>query len=145
MSLPAVLTPLLVQVLLTFLVLLYLGVVRGRAMKAGAMRVDDFSLRSHRAPPEAGKVADNFQNQFELPVLFYVLTILAIVTRTADLLFVVLAWIYVLARIVHALVHCTSNVVRLRSGVFAISALVLMVMWAAFALRLYFGPLFMSP
>ena len=42
------------------------------------------------------QVGYSFQNQFELPVLFYVLTILAIITKHADILFVVMAWIFVL-------------------------------------------------
>ena len=45
-------------------------------------------------------------------MLFYVLTILAIMTRHADIIFVVLAWIFVLSRVVHACVHTTSNDVR---------------------------------
>ena len=37
------------------------------------------------------------------------LTILAWITKQADLLFVVLAWIFVVLRLVHAYVHVTSN------------------------------------
>jgi len=50
-----------------------------------------------------------YHNQLELPVLFYVLTILVIITRHADFLFVVLAWVFVLLRVAHAAVHVTSN------------------------------------
>src|SRR5205085_734541 len=42
-------------------------------------------------------------------VLFYVLTILALMTRHADLLFVIMAWIFVALRIVHAYIHVTDN------------------------------------
>jgi hypothetical protein len=77
-------------------------------------------------------VAYSFSNQFELPVLFYVLTILALVTKLADLIFVVLAWIFVLFRILHACVHVTSNNVRIRGPLFGVSAIVLMIMWAIF-------------
>ena len=45
-------------------------------------------------------------------MLFYVLTILAIITRHADFVFVALAWLFVLARLVQAYVHTTSNHVR---------------------------------
>ncbi len=60
------------------------------------------------------QVAYSFSNQFELPVLFYVLTILAYVTHLAGVVFVVLAWIFVIFRILHAYVHVTSNIIRLR-------------------------------
>ena len=49
-------------------------------------------------------------------MLFYVLTILAIITRHADLLFVVMAWIFVLFRVLQATVHVTSNTVEWRGG-----------------------------
>ncbi len=70
-----------------------------------------------------------FSNQFELPVLFYVLTILEFITHQAGVAFVVLAWIFVIFRILQAFVHVTSNVVRLRGALFAGSAVVLAVMW----------------
>ena len=55
------------------------------------------------------QIANALPDQFELPVLFYVLTILAMITRHADLLFVVLAWMFVAMRLVHAYIHVTSN------------------------------------
>lgn len=80
-----------------------------------------------------------YSNQFELPVLFYVLTILALITRKADLLFVVLAWVFVASRCVHAFVHVTSNDIKLRFPAFAVGALVLALMWVLFALAILFN------
>ena len=74
-----------------------------------------------------------------MPVLFYVLTILALITRHADLLFVVMAWIFVVLRLVHAYIHVTDNDVGRRGLVFGLGALVLMVMWAIFMLRILLG------
>ena len=61
--------------------------------------------------------------------LFYVLTILEIITRHADLLFVVLAWIFVASRYLHAFIHVTSNNLRYRSPLFACGYVVLGAMW----------------
>ena len=72
---------------------------------------------------------NSFSNQFELPVLFYVLTILAYVTHHAGILFVVLAWVFVIFRLLHAYVHVTSNIVRLRGAFFGVSAVALAIMW----------------
>ena len=76
-------------------------------------------------------------NPFELPVLFYVLVILACVTRKADLLFVILSWLFVLSRIAQAYVHVTSNRVS-RRGLCSscIGALVLTIMWIIFMVRI---------
>ena len=82
---------------------------------------------------------DAFSNQFELPVLFYVLTILAIVTRHADVLFVVMAWIFVAFRILQAWVHVTGNNVRFRGAFYGMGALVLLAMWIIFIVRILLG------
>ena len=85
------------------------------------------------------QIANAYQNQLELPVLFYVLTILAIITRHADFLFVVLAWVFVVLRLLHVYIHLTSNRLARRFAVFAAGAVVLAVMWAIFIVRLLVG------
>ena len=72
-------------------------------------------------------------------MLFYVLTILAIISKHADFLFVVMAWIFVLTRLAHAYVHCTNNNLRARGSIFGIGALVLMIMWLIFMVRIMLG------
>jgi hypothetical protein len=85
------------------------------------------------------QAANAYSNQFELPVLFYVLTILEWVTRHAGYVFVILAWIFVICRVLQAYVHITSNVVRLRSLFFSIGALALMIMWALYIVEVLTG------
>lgn len=91
MSIPAILAPLFVQVLLTFAVMLGMMVGRGTALLRGETRIESIAMREPNWPRQATLFANCFGNQFELPVLFYVLTILAMITRHADLLFVLLA------------------------------------------------------
>jgi hypothetical protein len=97
------------------------------------------SLRQPNWPKRALQYGYSFQNQFELPVLFYLLTILAIISKHADVLFVVMAWIFVLTRLAHAYVHCTSNNLRARGSLFGIGALVLALMWLIFIVRIMLG------
>jgi hypothetical protein len=85
------------------------------------------------------QAANAYANQFELPVLFYVLTILEWVTRHAGYVFVILAWIFVICRLLQAYVHITSNVARWRSMFFSIAALVLMIMWALYIVEVLTG------
>jgi hypothetical protein len=136
MSIQAILLPLFVEVILTFVLWACMAGLRTRDFGSGAVVPRDIALREPNWPRRTTQVANCFANQFELPVLFYVLTILAIVTKQADLLFVVLAWIFVLARVGHAAVHTTSNVVRLRGGIYGIGALVLAIMWIIFIIRI---------
>ena len=109
MSIQAVLLPLFVEVALTFVLLYWMAYQRTSALNAGEINARDVDLRQPNWPPRMAQVANAFQNQLELPVLFYVLTVLSLMTRHADLLFVVLAWIFVVCRLLHAYIHVTSN------------------------------------
>ena len=91
-----------------FRLLFWMG-YRGKWRLAAAATIRDIALGEPNWPPPALQAGNSFSNQFELPVLFYVVIILAWITRKADLVFVVLAWIFVLARIGQAYVHNTSN------------------------------------
>ncbi|AWB25471.1 hypothetical protein DA075_31795 [Methylobacterium currus] len=135
MSPKAVLAPVFVQVLLTFCLLLWTGRARFAAARAGQVKLGDISRGERSWPAPVQQVSNAFANQFELPVLFYVLTGLALATAEADHLFVGLAWLFVLTRIVHAGIYATSNVVIRRFQAFLAGALVLMAMWLIFAVR----------
>ena len=139
MSIPAILLPLFVQVALTFVLMFWMAFSRMGALKSGAATIGDTALGQSNWPPRAQQAANCYANQFQLPVLFYVLTVLAIVTRHADLLFVVMAWLFVLSRIVHAYIHTGSNYVRHRFNAFAVGAFILIAMWIVFAVRILLG------
>ena len=90
---------------------------RTSSLQRGETRLSDIALREPNWPTRATQYAYAFANQFELPVLFYVLTILVIVTHHADLLFVMLAWIFVIMRVLQAWVlYVTNNNVRFRGA-----------------------------
>jgi len=132
MSTQAILLPLFVEVILTFAVWSFMAVLRTRDFSSGAARAENVALREPNWPPRTMQFANSFSNQFEMPILFYVLTILEYVTHLAGIVFVVLAWIFVIFRVLHAYVHVTSNIVRLRGALYGIAAFVLIAMWAIF-------------
>jgi hypothetical protein len=82
------------------------------------------------------RTADNFRNLFEVPVLFYALVALALAVSYTPRWLVVCAWVYVALRIVHSFIHCTYNKVNHRFMVFALSLLLLVVMWTVFFITL---------
>ncbi|HEY5963060.1 MAG TPA: MAPEG family protein [Xanthobacteraceae bacterium] len=139
MSVPTILAPLFVQVLLTLALMLGMMIFRGQALMSGATRIESIAMREPNWPRQATLFANCFGNQFELPVLFYVLTILSMMTRHADLLFVLLAWVFVAMRVLQALVHVTSNDVRFRGGFYGAGAIVLLVMWLIFIVKIMLG------
>jgi hypothetical protein len=140
MTIQEVLLPLFLEVILTFALLFWLAPLRSGDFSSGRTRPQDVALREPNWSQRSLQVAYSYGNQFELPVLFYVLTILAWVTRHADLIFVVLAWIFVIFRYLQAYVHVTSNRVRLRGAFFGVSALVLAIMWIIYIVEILTAP-----
>jgi len=136
MTIQMVLLPLFVQVALTFALLFWMALVRTGSIRRGETKIRDIALGQSAWPDRPQQISNCYDSQFQIPLLFYVLVILAWITRQADLIFVVMAWIFVLARLVHAYIHTTSNHVPTRFRVFAASVLVLLVMWIIFAVRI---------
>ena len=140
MTVQEVLLPLFAEVILTFLLLFALAPLRTRDVQTGVTRPENIALREPNWSRRTLQIGYSYSNQFELPVLFYVLTILAWVTRHADVIFVVLAWIFVIFRYLQAYVHVTSNQVRLRGAFFGVSAVVLAIMWVIYIVEMLTSP-----
>jgi hypothetical protein len=136
MSVHTVLLPLFVELALTFVLWFWMAYYRVSLIRRGEVHPRDVALREPNWPRHVLQVNNAAHNQIETPLLFYVLTILAIVTRHADLLFVVLAWIYVVFRLLHAYIHVTSNRISVRGPLFGLSLLTLFIMWLVFAARI---------
>jgi hypothetical protein len=112
---------------------------RTGALQRGDVQLERIALREPSWPTRPMQFAYAFSNQFELPVLFYVLTILSIITHHADFVYWVLAWIFVAFRVLQAFVHVTNNNVRLRGAFYGVGALVLLVMWIIYIVRMVLG------
>lgn len=132
----ALVWPILAQVTLAFVVMLIMGYRRRRALYAREVRLKDIALSGEAWPAGARQAANNFSNQFEVPVLFYALVLTAILTGATGWLTTVLAWAFVVTRIGHTAVHITSNDLRLRSGIYFVGCIVLMVLLGRIAFHL---------
>ncbi len=139
MTIQSVLLPVFVLVALTFALLVWTGRSRLVAVRRGEVKVGEIVLGQQAWPEGPTKVGNNFHNQFQLPVLFYVAVIIAIITQKADLIFVVLEWLFVAARLVHTYVHTGSNHLPSRFNVFLAGFLVLAAMWLMLAVRILAG------
>ncbi len=135
MSFNLILLPLLTMVSLTFAVWIYLYVLRVPETKHMKTNLDDLQTRT-----QAGKLltisaatSDNLKNLFEMPVLFYLAAMLAMVLLIQDALLIQLAWGFVILRIVHSVVHCTYNRVMHRFIAYLASCLFLILMWIRLA------------
>lgn len=134
----AIFQPVFALVVLTCLVLTRLLWLRIGGMVTKKVAVDQYRFYPPGSDPDASLFTSrNFINLFELPVLFYVVTMMYYVTQRVDPLVVYLAWAYVGFRAVHSLIHITSNYLPARAGVFALSVGVLLTLWARLFILLY--------
>ncbi len=136
MSLTAAFAPLFVQVALTFAILLRLGQARLHEVRAGSVDMRAYARGEDVWPQLATQAANAFRNQFELPVLFYLVTILAFLSGRMSVALVVLSWVFVVTRLLHALIHVTTNNVPRRFAAYTAGFIVLAAMWAVFFVSL---------
>jgi hypothetical protein len=124
------------MVLLTFSVLVRLFSLRSKLARAGEIDPAYFSIYQGKAEPEqSAKLARNFTNLYEAPVLFYVCCVSAISVNTTGLPFFLLAWAYVAARAIHTYIHTGSNKIWPRVYAYFSSWLILLSMWVLLAIR----------
>ena len=136
MSIQSVLLPVFVLIGLTFALLLGMASARRSALVSKETKIRDIALGQSNWPTRATQIGNCYRNQFELPVLFYVLIALALPLRHADLPVVVMSWLFVIFRLVHAGIFVTSNDLKARSLAWFAGAAVLLIMWIYFALKI---------
>ena len=120
MSVQMVLLPVFVLVGLAFALLFGMATARSRSLSGR----------------ETTQIGNCFSDQFELPVLFYVLIALALPLRHADFVIVLLSWVFVVIRFAHAGIFVTSNNAEQRSLAWFAGVPVLFAMWLYFALKI---------
>lgn len=131
------LAPLFIHVALTLFVGLRNISTRITSVMQGETKLKDIALDSSKWPPHVKKWSNNFDNQFDVPTVWYALTALVIVTAKIDLAFIILSWAFVASRLAHSYIHTGSNYIRYRMYAFLAGFAILIIMWAWFALRLF--------
>ncbi|MBE9548001.1 MAG: MAPEG family protein [Proteobacteria bacterium] len=129
------LIPLLLQVGLIFIVWLIMYATRITEMKRKG--VDPQELANAEAKHELLKdvagASDNFKNQFEMPMMFFIAILTALILVIQSPLLNSLAMAFVLLRMVHSFVHITYNKVMHRFMAYALSSFALIGMWLIIA------------
>ena len=133
-----ILQPAITLALFTLTILLLILMKRVRAAVNKQVQIDDFKYgESDTVPVWVCLPNRNFMNLLEVPLLFYVVSIFIFITQHVDILFVYLAWAYVVLRIVHSAIHLGYNNVVHRALIFGLSNAVLVIMWLRIALISY--------
>jgi hypothetical protein len=121
---------------LTAAVWLLMGLYRNVAVMRGIASIRYYHDYKSNVPDEwIERPARTFNNLMQVPTLFYVIALLMMVTAQVDRVQIVLAWIFVGARMLHAAIYIGFNYVPFRFAMFTVSCMTLAVMWGRFALR----------
>lgn len=132
----AMLYPSFTLFILTVLVLLKSFWVRTRALQNKEIKMSYFRHFLGDAPEKVQVHSRNFINLFELPVLFYVITLYIYQMGKVDPLFVNLGWAFVISRYLHSFFHLFYNNVNFRLAAYTVGVVTLSWMWIRFFILL---------
>ena len=123
----ALLTPVLILIIWTFIIFLIMAFGRVTFMNnpQDAAVSKDYK---NQLPAWVNRTADNYNHLFEQPVAFYAVTLSIALINNFDILVVQLAWAYVLIRVIHSLIQLTINIVLVRFFLFASGWLIIAFM-----------------
>ena len=124
-----ILLSVIVQVGLTFFILLRMRAVRHKALADGHVRIADIAVNHNAWPEQVRAVQNSYINQFELPVLFYVAVLLVLNLSFELWIFAILCWAFVISRIVHAVIHTSDNHVPKRYMAFLFGFVIVLLQW----------------
>ena len=123
-----ILLAVLAQVFLTIAMYIRLNFAKASAIRRGEVDVARRALHDDAWPDSVLKINNNIRNQFEVPVLFYVLVFALVALDAVTTLAVLLAWLFVASRVAHAWVHVGSNYVPMRRRAFMFGCLIVIAM-----------------
>jgi len=128
------LSPLLAHIVLVFVLMFLMGRSRINELKLKKTHMSDIALGQPNWTTKTTQISNSFNNQFQMPVLFYVVILLLLLTKQSDPWQLALAWAFVAFRYLHAIIHITSNRVTHRFYAYLIANALLLIMIVRFAL-----------
>ena len=131
------LAPIFIHVLLTLWIGRQSVTSRIASVRAGETRIRDIALDARAWPEKVRALGNNFDSQFDLPMMWYASVAMMLATGLADSVAVALSWLFVALRITHSHIHTGANHVPTRMRVYLAGFASVAAMWVWFALRLY--------
>jgi len=124
------------MVLITFVVMCFTAVARVNSVRHKEVSPKYYKLMSgSEAPEHVVKTGRHFSNLFEVPVLFYVAGVLCITLGIESAFFIVTAWLFVLFRICHAVIHITYNNPLHRLFIFLFGNICVLSLWVGIIVK----------
>jgi hypothetical protein len=107
---------------------------RFHAIRTGVVPGKYFKTFQGEAPPEhIVRIGRHYDNQFQLPFLFFIAALVDMNLGQTSITSVVLAWLFVLTRVCHSWIHLGANKLPKRAFFFALGWFVVVITWARLA------------
>lgn len=122
--------PMAAMVLLTFIVGAVAIKIRFTSVKKGEVNARYYKLMQGENVPEiVTKTTRCFNNQFEVPLLFYVACTLYISLGIESSTGLIFSWLFVGLRFIHAYIHLTYNHLLHRISAFWLAFISVIILW----------------
>lgn len=133
-----ILFPSVAMFLLTFGVIVRMGLARYLAIQSGAVSIKFFRTYDEgEQPARLHLLSRHVQNHFEVPPLFHLGVLMAFVTGAVSLASVAFAWLFFGVRCFHTYIHLGSNDVSVRFFTFGTSLAALAGLWGCVLFELF--------
>jgi len=120
--------PILAQVAIPIVVLMLNGKRKAVDIAAGTADLKAAAMDNIAWSKGVALTSNNLANQAQLPVLFYVICLVLAGINAVNVLTLVVAWLFVLSRVVHAYAHVKDNNVPVRFRAFVFGGLMLLLL-----------------
>lgn len=103
---------------------------RMKSVKSGELDAKYFKLMNgYQVPNLVEQSTRNFNNLFEVPVLFYVVACLYVSLSIESLVATIFAWLFVAFRYYHSYIHLTYNKLLHRMIVYWLGIIAVLALW----------------
>jgi hypothetical protein len=106
--------------------------VRKKAIKNDGLNFKYFQVYDsvkYPVPEFTARYARHVDNHFQLPPLFLITCLAGLHIAVNPQIFAVLAWVFVVSRLIHSYIHLGSNNILARAGAYGLGLTVVMIMW----------------
>lgn len=118
---------------LCFIFFLLIKVFRKRSASIRSKTTDYKYYKTYSAelsePPEIAVIANNIQNQFQLPTIYMVTVAVVLQFEAISLWMLISAWMFVATRLLHTYIHLGSNNILKRAKSYMLGWCLVMSMW----------------
>lgn len=122
--------PMAIYFLFMFFSGIYMFLARKKSVMTGEVSTKYFKAQIGTPPPENILIIGrHYDNQFQVPMLFLITCVVHLQLEQANLLTLILAWLFVFSRFIHSIILLGKNNIIKRAAAFGVGWLILFFMW----------------